>query len=191
MIICYDCNISVNRVVQNRAVLKSFISWCNAGQIFRSCRARVFIKLWQKRLYPPSKEVIMQIFVQGQSTNVYDISSSISVSDLKELIAFRSGVPVEDQVLVYGGHPLQDEKSLCECEINASSTISLGVRVLGGKVHGSLARAGKVKGQTPKVDKQEKKKPKTGRCKRRHQYNSRFANAVITPGRRRGPNSNA
>jgi small subunit ribosomal protein S30e len=36
----------------------------------------------------------------------------------------------------------------------------------GGKVHGSLARAGKVKGQTPKVDKAEKKKLPTGRCKK-------------------------
>lgn len=34
--------------------------------------------------------------------------------------------------------------------------------MVGGKVHGSLARAGKVKGQTPKVEKQEKKKNKTG-----------------------------
>ena len=41
--------------------------------------------------------------------------------------------------------------------------------MLGGKVHGSLARAGKVKGQTPKVDAQEKKKAKTGRAKRRMQ----------------------
>ena len=33
----------------------------------------------------------------------------------------------------------------------------------GGKVHGSLARAGKVKGQTPKVEKSgEKKKLPTG-----------------------------
>ena len=42
-----------------------------------------------------------------------------------------------------------------------------------------------------KVDAQEKKKPKTGRAKRRQQYNSRFVNVVIIPGRRRGPNSNA
>merc|ERR1712189_166451 len=57
--------------------------------------------------------------------------------------------------------------------------------LLGGKVHGSLARAVKVKGQTPKVDAQEKKKPKTGRAKRRQQYNSRFVNVVVIPGRRR------
>ena len=65
-------------------------------------------------------------------------------------------------------------------------------KLLGGKVHGSLARAGKVKGQTPKVAKQEdKKKKKTGRCKRRIQYNRRFSTAVSQFGRKKGPNSNS
>ncbi|WP_411027513.1 eS30 family ribosomal protein, partial [Salmonella sp. s54925] len=72
-----------------------------------------------------------------------------------------------------------------------SCTLDVLARVLGGKVHGSLARAGKVKGQTPKVDKQEKKKKKTGRAKRRMQYNRRFVNVVQTFGKRKGPNSNA
>ena len=43
---------------------------------------------------------------------------------------------------------------------------------MGGKVHGSLARAGKVKGQTPKVDAEETKKAKTGRAKRRMQVST-------------------
>ena len=54
----------------------------------------------------------MQIFVQGQETNVYDVSPSISVGDLKELIAFRSGVSTENQVLTYAGHALEDENTL-------------------------------------------------------------------------------
>merc|ERR1711860_19543 len=106
-------------------------------------------------------------------------------------IAFRSGVSTGNQVLTYAGHALEDENTLSTYDVAAASTISLGLRMLGGKVHGSLARAGKVKGQTPKVDPQEKKKPKTGRAKRRQQYNSRSVNVVITPGPRRGPNSNA
>jgi small subunit ribosomal protein S30e len=69
--------------------------------------------------------------------------------------------------------------------------LDLNVPLLGGKVHGSLARAGKVKGQTPKVEKQEKKKKKTGRAKRRIQFNRRFANVVQAFGRRRGPNANS
>lgn len=72
-----------------------------------------------------------------------------------------------------------------------SFELDLTVPLLGGKVHGSLARAGKVKGQTPKVEKQEKKKKKTGRAKRRIQYNRRFVNVVQGFGRRRGPNSNS
>merc|ERR1712189_62111 len=144
-----------------------------------------------ERRFSNLKSVKMQIFVQGQETNVYDVSPSISVADLKELIAFRSGVHAENQVLTYAGRALEDENSLSTYDVAAASTVSLGLRMLGGKVHGSLARAGKVKGQTPKVEAQEKKKPKTGRAKRRQQYNSRFVNVVVIPGRRRGPNSNA
>merc|ERR1711973_633438 len=133
----------------------------------------------------------MQIFVSGVKTDIYDVSPSIKVGDLKDLIEFRSGVACENQVLTFAGRPLQDEQTLSEGDLQESSIIYLGERLLGGKVHGSLARAGKVKGQTPKVDAQEKKKPKTGRAKRRQQYNSRFVNVVVIPGRRRGPNSNA
>lgn len=80
-----------------------------------------------------------------------------------------------------------------DCPISALGSIELDLTVplLGGKVHGSLARAGKVKGQTPKVEKQEKKKKKTGRAKRRIQFNRRFANVVQAFGRRRGPNANS
>merc|ERR1719438_675249 len=39
---------------------------------------------------------------------------------------------------------------LSQC-VPENSTLCLTGRLLGGKVHGSLARAGKVKGQTPKV----------------------------------------
>jgi small subunit ribosomal protein S30e len=56
--------------------------------------------------------------------------------------------------------------------------------------HGSLARAGKVKGQTPKVDKTDKKKKPRGRALKRMQYNRRFVNVVVGPGKKKGPNSN-
>merc|ERR1712189_71944 len=88
----------------------------------------------------------MQIFVSGAKTDIYDVSPSIKVGDLKDLIEFRSGVACENQVLTFAGRPLQDEQSLTEGELHEASTIYLGERLLGGKVHGSLARAGKVKG---------------------------------------------
>lgn len=106
------------------------------------------------------------------------------------------------------GSPVSDDALASEL---SDAGIELSVGLPGGKVHGSLARAGKfvqsslecgsyylflffigkVKGQTPKVEKQEKKKKKTGRAKRRIQYNRRFVNVVASFGRRRGPNSNS
>ena len=93
--------------------------------------------------------------------------------------------------MTHAGNPLCDDAVLAQC-VPDNSTLCLSGRLLGGKVHGSLARAGKVKGQTPKVAKQEdKKKKKTGRCKRRIQYNRRFSTAVSQFGRKKGPNSNS
>lgn len=80
-----------------------------------------------------------------------------------------------------------------DCLVSSLGGIELDLTIplLGGKVHGSLARAGKVKGQTPKAEKAEKKKKKTGRAKRRIQFNRRFANIVQSFGRKRGPNANS
>ena len=72
-----------------------------------------------------------------------------------------TGIPAADQYLVCAGRPLE-AGSLVDAGVFALNTIEVGVRMIGGKVHGSLARAGKVKGQTPKVEKQEKKKKQTG-----------------------------
>ena len=94
-------------------------------------------------------------------------------------------------VIVSPSDFLQRTISLDPLAINQLCTLELNGRLLGGKVHGSLARAGKVKGQTSKVEKQEKKKKKTGRARRRIQYNRRFVNVVATFGRKKGPNSNS
>ena len=77
--------------------------------------------------------------------------------------------------------------------IQKESTLHLVLRLRGGgKVHGSLARAGKVKGQTPKVEAQEKKKQPRGRAKKRMQFNRRVVNAASgAGGKTLGPNSNA
>ena len=50
--------------------------------------------------------------------------------------------------LFCSGSPLEDEVNLAALE---NLTVDLTIPLLGGKVHGSLARAGKVRGQTPKV----------------------------------------
>jgi ubiquitin-fold modifier 1 len=63
---------------------------------------------------------------------------------------------------------------------------------VGGKVHGSLARAGKVKGQTPKAEKKEVTQKKImGRAHKRLVYNRRYVNAASGQGKKVGPNNNA
>ena len=103
-------------------------------------------------------------------------------------LAVLENVMDSDMTLACEGTILSDDATV---ETLSSIELDLTIPLLGGKVHGSLARAGKVKGQTPKVEKQEKKKKKTGRAKRRIQFNRRFANVVQGFGRRRGPNANA
>lgn len=97
---------------------------------------------------------------------------------------------MNDLVLSYNGTPLADDQTVEQFGLTAGSALDATVKLFGGKVHGSLARAGKVKGQTPKVAKQEKRKKKTGRAKRRLQFKNRFASKIAAGGRRRGPNSN-
>ncbi|CAB3227062.1 unnamed protein product [Arctia plantaginis] len=130
----------------------------------------------------------MQLHIRGQSTHVLDVEGQETVGQIKERIRALAEIGAEELTLSSCGAPLEDSCLVSEL---SSYELDLTVPLLGGKVHGSLARAGKVKGQTPKVEKQQKKKKKTGRAKRRIQYNRRFVNVVQTFGRRRGPNSNS
>lgn len=132
----------------------------------------------------------MQLFVRAQQTHTLQVTGQETVADLKYHVAELEGFNIDDATVYYGGHPLEDNVVLAQNTADLA-TLELEIHMLGGKVHGSLARAGKVKGQTPKVEKQEKKKKKTGRAKRRIQYNRRFVNVVQTFGRRKGPNSNS
>jgi len=92
--------------------------------------------------------------------------------------------------LTVGGQLVNDSTPLNH--VTALTVFDIDASLPGGKVHGSLSRAGKVKKQTPKVAKAEDaKKRKTGRAKRRQQYNSRFVNVVAAFGRKRGPNANS
>ncbi|XP_032683323.1 uncharacterized protein LOC116849847 [Odontomachus brunneus] len=127
----------------------------------------------------------MQLKIRGQETTVVNCQDNDTIQHIKERITCLQGI--EEFHLYCNGVLLTNETPVNEL---ASDTLELTIPLLGGKVHGSLARAGKVKAQTPKVEKQEKSKKKTGRAKRRIQYNRRFVNVVQTFGRRRGPNAN-
>jgi len=130
----------------------------------------------------------MQLIVNGNQTHVLDVAPDADVACLKAQLSMLEGVDCEQLRLFCAGAPLEDDVNVAILE---NQTIDLTIPLLGGKVHGSLARAGKVRGQTPKVEAGEKKKKKTGRAKRRIQYNRRFVNVVETFGRKKGPNSNS
>mmetsp|Transcript_116083 Transcript_116083/g.163145 ORF Transcript_116083/g.163145 Transcript_116083/m.163145 type:complete len:134 (+) Transcript_116083:39-440(+) len=132
----------------------------------------------------------MQLFISCQQKHLVTVDETTSVAAVQEFIAEREGIPADVTYVTAGGRVLESG-TLASHGVQALSTVNVGVRMVGGKVHGSLARAGKVKGQTPKVEPQEKKKKKTGRAKRRIQYNKRFVNVVVGPGKKRGPNSNS
>ncbi|XP_058523380.1 ubiquitin-like FUBI-ribosomal protein eS30 fusion protein [Ochotona princeps] len=131
----------------------------------------------------------MQLFVRVQELHTLEVTGQETVAQIKAHVASLEGIAPEDQVVLLAGTPLEDDAVLAQCGVQALSTLEVAGRMLGGKVHGSLARAGKVRGQTPKVAKQEKKK--TGRAKRRMQYNRRFVNVVPTFGKKKGPNANS
>jgi len=131
----------------------------------------------------------MQLIVRGEQTHVLDVAPTANVQALRAQLSLLEGVDAEQLNLFCSGAPLEDEVSLAFLENQA---VDLTIPLKGGKVHGSLARAGKVRGQTPKVEAGEKKKKKTGRAKRRIQYVRRFVNVVETfGGRKKGPNSNS
>ncbi|XP_066992693.2 ubiquitin-like FUBI-ribosomal protein eS30 fusion protein [Anabrus simplex] len=130
----------------------------------------------------------MQLQIRGQGTHIIECVGEESIAQIKERVAALESIPAEEVSLFCGGSPLADDALVSGLQC---LSLDVSVSLKGGKVHGSLARAGKVKGQTPKVDKQEKKKKKTGRAKRRIQYNRRFVNVVQAFGRRRGPNANS
>ncbi|KAI6238812.1 40S ribosomal protein S30 [Aphelenchoides fujianensis] len=130
----------------------------------------------------------MKLFINSVDGELH----SLNVTPKTTVGQLKAELDVEDAVLTFGTKILDEqEATLDQLDIGELATLNCNARLLGGKVHGSLARAGKVRAQTPKVDKQEKKKKKRGRAFRRQQYNKRTTVKADGPGRKRGPNSNA
>merc|ERR1719399_159215 len=135
----------------------------------------------------------MQIFVNasGQARTL-QVDSADTIEAVKLQVEETTGLPASAIALSHQGQCLDDVNNLADYGVMDLASLDLTVPLLGGKVHGSLARAGKVRGQTPKVAKQDKKKKITGRAKKRMQHNRRFdRSSGFGGGKRVGPNNNA
>merc|ERR1712002_331649 len=131
-------------------------------------KLNIILHLFKIFFEKKKKSEKMQLFVRGYlGVHTVDVTGFESVESLRNLVCQLEGIDeVENQILNFNGAPLIEEEPLLACGLSELTTIEMTSRLLGGKVHGSLARAGKVKGQTSKVEKQEKKKKKTGRARR-------------------------
>ncbi|ROT83484.1 ubiquitin/ribosomal S30 fusion protein [Penaeus vannamei] len=119
----------------------------------------------------------MRFFVRSRTTHVVEKAEEHTVGDVRACVCQAEGLPLEEVRLYAAGSLLEDD-SIPLAELGVDS-IEVNVGLKGGKVHGSLSRAGKVKGQTP-----------SGRAKRRAQYERRvFLESVASSGSRRGPNA--
>merc|ERR1712203_972893 len=88
-------------------------------------------------------------------THVLDVAPTANVEALRAQLSLLEGVDAEQPNLFCSGAPLEDEVSLAFLENQA---VDLTIPLKGGKVHGSLARAGKVRGQTPRRGWREEEK---------------------------------
>ncbi|XP_027221106.1 ubiquitin-like FUBI-ribosomal protein eS30 fusion protein [Penaeus vannamei] len=129
----------------------------------------------------------MVIYVRWKTTHVVDDVEEQTVGDVRSRLCQAEGLPLKEVRLYAAGSLLEDDSfALADLSVD---TIEVNVALRGGKVHGSLSRAGKVKGQTPFVEKKEKKRGKRGRAKRREQYERRLFLERVSSSGSKGPNA--
>merc|ERR1712080_351808 len=140
--------------------------------------SRTYRRIFKSQISKTSTNMV-QVFLQGSTLSNVTVATE---QDLFNAVTSQESAHLEQLTMSVNGAPFNFET------LNGGETITISGKLLGGKVHGSLARAGKVKGQTPKVDKEEKRKMKTGRALRRLKYNRRFNVTASGFGKKKGPN---
>lgn len=81
--------------------------------------------------------------MEGRTTVIRDdvkpITSSTTIKQFREYIKAKTGIPLDEQVLIYAGKPLTDldyatgkDLTVGDFGIQENSTVNLGLRVRGG-----------------------------------------------------------
>lgn len=75
----------------------------------------------------------MQLFVKGESLHAVNLADDETVGQLKGIMSSMEGIPIEEQVLSYGGVMLEDQDRVSELVL-PGATLELTGRLYGGKI---------------------------------------------------------
>ena len=74
----------------------------------------------------------MQLFVKGESLHTINLTENETVGQLKGMLSSMENIPIEEQVLSYGGVMLEDEDHVSELVL-PGGTLELTGRLYGGE----------------------------------------------------------
>ena len=77
----------------------------------------------------------MQIFVKTLTGATLTMTADLcdTIATMKDRISSQEGIPADQIVLISGLSQLEDESTFAECELNNEATITMTLRMCGGK----------------------------------------------------------